>query len=309
MLKKILIDKVILSRDYGYDFSFPVSSYGSLLHHPGLERLTIAGAQFQLKIDNEHGAAIRSTNLQELTLLNCALQARDLEDMLRYPKQLKHFTIKGQEERTDMGPFFSDDDRRLYINALRTHSSSLESLDIDIQYNITEEPIDLSDFSVLQSLTISPRMVIGDNEQLWLKEASTLDWAKLLPPNLQHLTFRNECGVFPIVQMYEAVREGYIKLRSLTCQIASNIQENGSPVFSEWSLGAIDPQGVLVFRSPDELMSELSPDGVSYSQGFQALGVEFSVVEVPRTEMLPGYDSCPCPCWIYKHRLYDDSVW
>lgn len=270
--------------------------------------MTIAGAHFQLNIRNERGAALRSTRLEELTLLNCDLHAWDIENMLRYPRDLKHFTIKGQEERTDLG-IFCDLDRRPYIDALRAQSSSLETLDLDIQYEHTKESIDLSHFSALQSLTISPRMVIGDIEQYWLKEASTLEWAKLLPTNLQHLTFRNDCGAFPILQMYEAVRDGHLKLRSLTCQIASNLEEDGSHVCSEWDLGAIDPHGVLVFRSPDELMSELSPDGVSYSQGFKALDVEFSIVEVPRTEMLPGYDSCPCPCWKYKHRHYNDSNW
>ncbi|KGO61790.1 hypothetical protein PEX1_025260 [Penicillium expansum] len=257
---------VTLSLDYGYEWSFPLGSYGVLLHHP---------------------APFRSTRLQELRLLNCDIKARDIEEMLRYPHQLKHFTIKGQEERSELG-CFGDSNRQLYIDALRSHSSSLETLDIDLQFDEWKEPMDLSNFSALQSLTISPRMLIGDNGCFWLKPASTLDWAKLLPSNLQHLKFRNDCGVFPILQIYEALREGYIRLRSLTCQIASNVLEDGSPYFEESDLDSVTPEGIRVFRSPNDLMSEVSPDGVSYSQGFQGLGVGFFVVEVSRTEKLPG---------------------
>lgn len=306
--KTELMNIVTLSLDYGYEWSFPLGSYGVLLHHPGIERLTIAGAKFQLITLNECAAPFRSTRLQELRLLNCDIKARDIEEMLRYPHQLKHFTIKGQEERSELG-CFGDSNRQLYIDALRSHSSSLETLDIDLQFDEWKEPMDLSNFSALQSLTISPRMLIGDNGCFWLKPASTLDWAKLLPSNLQHLKFRNDCGVFPILQIYEALREGYIRLRSLTCQIASNVLEDGSPYFEESDLDSVTPEGIRVFRSPNDLMSEVSPDGVSYSQGFQGLGVGFFVVEVSRTEKLPGYDSCPCPCWTYKHRLYRDSDW
>ncbi|KAJ5358172.1 hypothetical protein N7541_005330 [Penicillium brevicompactum] len=301
---------VILSLDYGHEWEFSVGSYGYLLHHPGLEKLTIAGAAFQMGTLDKLRVPFRSTSLQALALLNCALNARHLKDMLLYPLQLKHFTMKGQEERYIYGPF-RDFDRRLYIDALRSHASSLETLDIDLQYGHTEEPIDLSEFSALLSLTISPRMLIGDNQEFWLKDASTSDWAKLLPSNLQHLTFRHDCAVFPLIQMYEAVREGYIKLRSLTCQIASNTQEDGSPCYDEGDLDTLDPQGVKVFRSPDEVMSDVSPDGTTYAEVFQAIGIDFSVIEVPRTETLTGNDSCPCPCWTYKHRVYngEDYSW
>ncbi|KAJ5494176.1 hypothetical protein N7463_010263 [Penicillium fimorum] len=146
-------------------------------------------------------------------------------------------------------------------------------------------------------------MLIGDNYCFWLKPASALEWAKLLPSNLQHPKFRSGCGVFPISQIYQALREGYLHLRSLTCQIASNVLEDGSLYYEETDLNIVDPEGIPVFRSPDEIMSDVSPDGVPYSQGFWELGVEFIVTEIPRIEKLPGYGSCPCTCWIYKHRV------
>ncbi|KAJ5088397.1 hypothetical protein N7456_012013 [Penicillium angulare] len=309
-LSKTLLTNIgTLSFDYGYDWFFSFGSYGFLLHHPSLERLTIAGAQFQMCDITKRAVPFRSTCLQELTLLNCELHHFDIEAMLRYPHQLKHFTMKGQEARIPDYYIFPNKNRQLYIDALKSQSSCLETLDIDLQFNDWEEPIDLSEFSALQSLTISPRMLIGDNQCLWPKPAPALEWAKRLPYNLQHLIFRNGCGAFPILQIYEAVREDYIHLRSFTCQIASNVLEDGSLYYKEDELDANDHEGNPVFRSPSDIMSDISPDGVSYLQGFRVLDVELSVVEVPRLVRLPGYDSCPCFCWTYKHRLNDESVW
>jgi hypothetical protein len=280
-----------------------------LFHHAGLESLTIAGAKFQIANIKERAVPFRSTRLQELRLLNCDLHARDIEQMLRYPHQLKYFTIKGQERPSEFGYSFTDRNRLLHIDDLRAHPSALETLDFDIQFYHWEEPVNLSNFPALQSLTISPRMLIGDNQCHWLKEASALGWAKLLPPNLQHLKFRNEGAIFPILQIYEALREGCIHLRSLTCQIASLSQEDGSFYYEENVTDDVTPVGVMLFRSPNDLISEVSPDGVPYSEGFRGLGVQFSVFEVPRLETLPGYDSCPCYCWTYKHRLNYESEW
>lgn len=66
-------------------------------------------------------------------------------------------------------------------------------------------------------------------------------------------------------------------IRSLTCQIAS--KQDGSPHF-ESELDTISPEGIRVFRFPNDLTSEVWPDGVPYSQGFGGLDVETFVVNV-----------------------------
>ncbi|KAJ5618691.1 hypothetical protein N7528_006802 [Penicillium herquei] len=211
--------------------------------------------------------------------------------MLRYPRQLRHFTIKGQEDGSDPN-LYGDGDRQLYINALMSQSSSLETLDFDIQFHLWEDPITFRDLSALRSLTVSPRMLVENIDCDWLEPDTSLAWARLLPPTLQNLTFHHADAKFSTLQIYEAIRSGYLHLNTLTCQIASK-----------------EPGDDTVFRSPDDLMSEISPDGVPYWQAFRKLGVGFSAVEVPHTETLPGYDSCPCTCWTYKHLLYQKPSW
>ena len=162
MAIKVLIDIVTLSLDYVHESEFGVGSYGSLFHHPGLERLTIVGAQFQVRSLDESLTSFRSTRLRELALLNCDLTPRDLKNMPRYPCQLKHFTMKGQEEEASAQWLVGESNRQLYIESLRSKYSSLKPLDLDLQYNEWEDPMDLSNFSALQSLTILPQMLIGN---------------------------------------------------------------------------------------------------------------------------------------------------
>lgn len=94
----------------------------------------------------------------------------------------------------------------MYIDALGSQSSYLETFEIDIQFDEWKESIEHSNFPALQSLTISLGMSIGDNVCFWLNPAPTLDRVKLLPSNLQHLKFRHDCGVF-IVQQFDMTQD------------------------------------------------------------------------------------------------------
>ena len=67
-------------------------------------------------------------------------------------------------------------------------------------------------------------------------------------------------------------------------------------------------QGLPVFRLPDDLISDDSPSGTSYSCAFVELGVEFRVVAIPRTQRMAGYYSTPCACWTYPHRPLDNEI-
>ena len=128
--------------------------------------------------------ARRSTRLKELRLLNCDLSPSHLSEMLSYPRELKHFTFKGQSADPIVTGFVREANRSAYIDALKLHTSSLESMDLDL-YFPWPEPIDLTEFKALKKLTISRRMLVGDGN-----ESQSL--GKYLPStfDLEGLTFR-----------------------------------------------------------------------------------------------------------------------
>lgn len=104
--------------------------------------------------------------------------------MLSYPRALKHFTLKGQSPDPIITGPVREANRSAYIDALKMHASSLESLDLDLYYQWME-PIDLTEFKALKKLTISRRMLLGDGD-----EAS--DPAKFLPVGtLESLTIHD----------------------------------------------------------------------------------------------------------------------
>lgn len=96
--------------------------------------------------------------------MNCDLSPRQLSEILSYPRALKHFTFKGQSPDPIVTGPIRDPNRSAYIDALRMHASSLESLDLDLYYYWTE-PIDLTEFTALKTLTTSRRMLVGDGNE------------------------------------------------------------------------------------------------------------------------------------------------
>lgn len=136
--------------------------YEAVFFHPGLRSLTITGACVQTVWSRLKGApSHRSTQLEELRLLNCDLAPHQLSEMLSYPRALKHFTFKGQSPDPIVTGPVREANRSAYIDALRIHASSLESLDLDLYYHWTE-PINLTEFKALKKLRLSPRMLTGD---------------------------------------------------------------------------------------------------------------------------------------------------
>lgn len=75
------------------------TSYEALFYHPGLRKLASTGADVLTRWDYlpTLEAAPRSTQLEELQILNCHIPCFRLHEMLQYPRALKHFTLKGDE--------------------------------------------------------------------------------------------------------------------------------------------------------------------------------------------------------------------
>ncbi|KAL1981458.1 hypothetical protein VTN96DRAFT_2630 [Rasamsonia emersonii] len=155
----------------------------AVFYHPGLRRISITGAVFtgfSLNNSKRLAPASRSTQLEELILLNCDIGPEAISEILTYP------------------------------HALRPHASSLEYLDLDLYFQY-DESVDLSDFSALKHLTIHPEMLTED----W---KGMEPFGKLLPPSLESITFRDHFGAFPLATIYEKVLSGELPhLRTLTC--------------------------------------------------------------------------------------------
>ncbi|KAJ5805110.1 hypothetical protein N7474_010997 [Penicillium riverlandense] len=277
--------------DLGHFQTWYLFPYEELLFHPSLQSLTFSGAAVQTS--SRQPQTPRSTQLEELRFLNCDLHASELADMLRFPRALKHFTLKGQGPDPIITPRFSESDRTEYLDALKPHALSLESLDLDLDLD-WEDPLDMRDFVALKRLTITPRMVIGDDteeEELNGRTRFT-PWKELLPQSLTHLTFRNDEAVFPLDGIYDTVRdEDLPNLTSFTCEMLRDAPEYG------------------VSCTPEELLSKQCHDGPSFSQAFGQLGVQLSVVQVNDPVPMVENEHCPCPCWTYRHRFRNDVPW
>ncbi|KAJ5317461.1 hypothetical protein N7508_001969 [Penicillium antarcticum] len=155
-----------LGFDYHRDYEWTLTPYEALFYHPNLTTISITGAAVSAKWEYQHihPPTLRSTNLEELELLNCNISSQELELMLRYPRALKCFTLKGEPSESKYG-FRCGSDRGKYIDVLKNHTSSLQILDLDLYHDWSEE-IDLSPFTVLQSLAITPRMLLSSDWDL-----------------------------------------------------------------------------------------------------------------------------------------------
>lgn len=282
-----------LSIDYSRNEGvWQLEPYYALLAHTGLQTLTISGANFCLFPPGP--TSPRYTQLQELRLLNCGIPSQTLNQMLQYPQRLKHLTLKGQRKNDIDAPRgFNTIDRSEYIDGIKAHLLSLETLDLDLHYEWGGS-IDLRDFKALKKLTIKPRMVIGDemgNTGYAIKTVSATRWRDLLPPNLTQLTFWDTPSdrepVFPVMEIYEVARNGNLsKLSSFTCETR------------------IEAAGWRSFCPPEEIVLERCTNArSSIYQDFSELGIHFSLVDVAEIQQLPEGKACPCECWIYKHRF------
>ncbi|KAJ5604644.1 hypothetical protein N7510_009798 [Penicillium lagena] len=277
--------------DVGHLQTWYLFPYEGLLYHPGLRSLTFSGAAVQTS--SQQPQTTRSTQLEELRFLNCDLHASELADMLQFPRALKHFTLKGQGPDPIITPRFSESDRTEYLDALKPHALSLESLDLDLDLD-WEDPLDMRDFVALKRLTITPRMAIGDDTEEEELDGRTrfTPWKELLPQSLTHLTFRNDEAVFPLDAIYDIIRDGDLpNLTSFTCEMLQDTPEYG------------------VSCTPDELLAKQYHNGSSFSQAFGQLGVQLSVVQVKDSVAMVENEHCPCPCWTYRHRFGSGVPW
>jgi hypothetical protein len=285
----VLTITVNLGFDYYRDYEWSLTPYEALFYHSGLTTISITGAAVSAKWDYQdiHPPALRSTNLEELELLNCNISSQELELMLRYPRALKSFTLKGEPAESKYG-FTCGSDRGEYVDVLMAHSSSLQVLDLDLYYDWSEE-IDLSPFTALESLTITPRMLVGDRGGE-CKPANEIDlshWGELLPPSLERLTFRCDGLFFPLDGIYEAVSTGKLPiLRWFSCEMRYHAES------------------MEYFREPGEVLADkcTCTEGLSFSQAFEALGVNISVVALGDKRCLPRRMTSDCRCWSYEHR-------
>lgn len=181
---------LILAGNLGFDYHdfegrWTLSPYEALFYHPSLRSLAITGAKVQTRWDYPptSKAAPRPTQLEELQLLNCHISWSRLPEMLEYPRALKHFTLKGEAPKWASHGSRDHADRGQCIDVLRAHSSSKETLDLDL-YLYWEEPMNLSDFTALKRLTISPQMLLGDEPEGQPRTAPVPRWEDILPAGL-----------------------------------------------------------------------------------------------------------------------------
>ncbi|KAJ5091183.1 hypothetical protein NUU61_006053 [Penicillium alfredii] len=277
-----------LGYDYYCDGFWALDPYQALFYHSGLRKFAITGAKVQARWQYlpTQKAAPRSTQLEELQFLNCDIPSFELQEMLQYPRALKHFTLKGETPiQGSHGPRIGEPDRMNYINALHPHSSSLETLDLDL-YREWEWPVKLHGFTALKQLTITPRMLIGDDPEGRPRAAAVPRWEDVLPSGLEKLVFRNDEPELPLLGIYETVRDGFLPhLRLFTCEVPSN-------------------------RTDDSMVRAYEcTDGIPSAQAFARLGVQFSLVQVPDSTEMPENKAYPCQCWIYRHRPDDKYAW
>lgn len=84
----------------------------AVFYHPGLRRISITGAVFtgfSLNNSKRLAPASRSTQLEELILLNCDIGPEAISEILTYPRALKRFTFKGEETTPMVGIERSND--------------------------------------------------------------------------------------------------------------------------------------------------------------------------------------------------------
>ncbi|KAJ5834934.1 hypothetical protein N7447_000960 [Penicillium robsamsonii] len=181
----------------------------ALFSHPGLRKLCVTGATFQLS-QSIFPLIGESSPLEELTLLNCIIHPSDLQTALEYPKALKRFTFRGPRSEDMVG---SDGEPLSYVESTLGHENSLEYMDYDLYWGGDEET-DFGELVHLKHLTTTLATLTG-------AECLELDPADdILPPNLESLTIRyDEVKSWLPSAIYEMVKDKKLaKLRRFTCE-------------------------------------------------------------------------------------------
>ncbi|OQE46754.1 hypothetical protein PENCOP_c001G08492 [Penicillium coprophilum] len=250
----------------------------ALFSHPGLRKLCVTGAIFQLS-QSILPVLTTSSPLEELTLLNCIINPSDLETALGYPKALKRFTFRGPRSQEMVDPV---GETLCYVHSTLMHDSSLEYMDYDLYWGGDEET-DFGELVRLKHLTTTLATLTG-------RECIELDPADdILPPNLESLTIRyDEVKPWLPSAIYEMVKDKKLpKLRRFTCEIPE-IMEHLPSINEDKS----NPRA-----------AEICQEGNTWKSKFAELNVDMSMVSVPYPLEVSKYDMCSCECLSFYHRM------
>ncbi|KAJ6137703.1 hypothetical protein N7471_004189 [Penicillium samsonianum] len=178
--------------------------------HSGLESLALSHCVIRGHRQNiPKNTPTRSTSLKSLMLLNCEISTSGLARLMEYPRALESFTFKG-ESRGNEEDMHQGYTRQMYVEALQAQSSSLEKLNLDI-YMPWGKMINLTSFSVLKELTVTPSHLAGSRHGSEYLDHKTAPMRGLLPPSLEHLTFWDPRSGYYQHEDYSLYENSYLK--------------------------------------------------------------------------------------------------
>ncbi|KAJ5130412.1 uncharacterized protein N7515_006451 [Penicillium bovifimosum] len=251
----------------------------AIFRHPGLRVLCITGATFQLVLDPSHLLRHTNTQLEDLTLLNCVIEDRDLMYLLECPRALKRFTFRATRI-PDSDGYQPEND---YTQALLKHQDSLEYIDYDLYWG-SDDLTYFSIFTKLKHLTVTLSSLAGVNCLQLTPED------ELLPPSLESLTIRyDEVKSWVPSYVHECVQGGWLpNLRLLTCEVANIIEHLPSANIDKFNLPATEICQVIN----------------TWQSQFEEFNVELRAEIVPYPLDVPKYEVCVCECLPFFHRMF-----
>lgn len=225
------------------------------------------------------GSGNFSTELEELTVLNCLIEEQDFLSALEWPKSLKRLTFRTTQDTVRPEEEYVGD----YSDVMNTQKHGLVSVDYDCYWG-AEDEADLSEFESLKHLTITLSSLVGR-----ACEEPDIEGDPNLPKCLESLTLRlDEYKAWAVSVIYEFVKsEKLPNLRRFTCEVPEPME----------SLPSINPDK----KNPPCL--EICQEGDTWKDRFKELDVDLSMVPVPYPLEAPKYNLCSCENLDFYHRL------
>ncbi|CAI7671733.1 unnamed protein product [Penicillium viridicatum] len=285
----------VLGHYYSVWALWKIKPVDAALFHPNLENLTLTHCAIKSHTRNRpKDSPPHSTPLKRLWLLDCRIGATSLAEIMKYPRALKHITFKCESQG-----FAADSHqiqtRQRYVEAIKLQSSSLESLDLDI-YLPWGKRINLTSLSVLRDLTITPSHLAGNPTDDDYPEYSSAPMVGLLPPSLEHLTFRDSnqyCGAsrperspylhehFHLRGVYQLVAKGELPhLSRFTCVLA--------PIPTR-DYGTVDRMANISLQI-HAFEAEMFDPTRTFTQAFYELGVRLDISQTDHSVTMPEND-------------------
>lgn len=252
----------------------------ALFLHQGLIKLCVTGAMYRVSSCGYPMTGASTTQLEELTLLNCSMDTSDLAALMSYPKALKRFTFRGPRDEDLIDRVEEPWD---YVDALIGAAQSLEYVDYDLYWG-GEEDADFGELLNLKHLTTTISTLAG-RECLELEPEF-----EVLPPSLESLTIRyDEVKAWLPSCIYELAKgEKLPNLRRFTCEIPEIIESLPST------------NDLKVNPPATQICQEIN----TWQSKFAELNVELSAVTVPYPLEMPKYELCPCENLSFYHRMF-----